>query len=67
MTTCLVNNCLFGVLSVSFVNVFPSVCVLHSLLVLRVECEISLYFFLIIVFFLLFIYHNFTDCINSLV
>ena len=39
MDTCLGKSCSFGLLCVSFVNVYQSVCVL-SLLVLRVGCGI---------------------------
>ena len=40
MTTYLGKSCLFGLLCVSFVNVYQFVCVLLSLLVLRLECWI---------------------------
>ena len=36
MTTCLGKSCSYGLLCVSFVNIYPFVCVLLSLLVLRV-------------------------------
>ena len=38
MTTCLGKSCSFGLLCVSFVNVYQSVFVLLSPLVLRVGC-----------------------------
>ena len=44
MTTCLGKSCSFGQLCVNFV------CILLSLLVLRMECGILLYKFLIIAF-----------------
>ena len=40
MTTCLGKSCILGLLCVSFVNVYQFVCVLLSLLVLRLECWI---------------------------
>ena len=48
MTTCLGNSCSFVSSCVSFKNV--CVCVLLSLLVLRMGCEIRLYKFLVIDF-----------------
>ena len=38
MTTCLGNSCSFGLLCQFFDNVYQFVCVLLSLLVLRVGC-----------------------------
>ena len=43
MITCLGKRCSFGLLCVSFVNMYQLVCVLLSLLVLRVGCGIRLY------------------------
>ena len=40
MTTCLGKSYSFGLLCVSFVNVYQFVCELLSLVVLRVECGI---------------------------
>ena len=40
MTVYLEKSCLFGLLCVSFVNVYEFVCVLLSNLVLRVGCGI---------------------------
>ena len=56
MDTCLGKSCSFGLLCVSFVNVYQSVCVL-SLLVLRVGCGIWLYYFLIIAFLFTFLWY----------
>ena len=52
MTTYLEKSCSFGLLCMSFLNIYKFVCVLLSLLVLRVGCEILLSLFLIIVFLL---------------
>ena len=38
MTTCLGKSCSFGLLCMTYVNVYEFVCVLLSLLVLRVGC-----------------------------
>ena len=43
MTTCLGKNCSFGLLCVSFVNVYLFLCELLSVLVLRVGRGIELY------------------------
>ena len=43
MTNCLGKRCLVGLSFVTCVNVYYFVCVLLSLLVLRVGCEILLY------------------------
>ena len=37
MTTCLEKSCTFGLLIVSFVNVYQFVCVLFPFLVLKVD------------------------------
>ena len=43
MATCLGKSCSFGLLCVSFLNVYEFVCVPLSRLVLRVGCGIRLY------------------------
>ena len=50
MTTCLGKSCSFGNQCVFFVGVNQILCVLLSLLVLRVACWICLYYFVIIAF-----------------
>ena len=50
MTTYLEKSCLFGLLCVSYVKVYQFVCVLLSLLILRVGCGNWLYLFLTIAF-----------------
>ena len=45
------KSCLFGLLCLSFVNVYQFVCVFLSPLVLRVVCGLRLYKFLAIAFF----------------
>ena len=44
MTTCLGKSCSFGLLRVSFVNVYECVCVILSCFVSRVGRGISLFF-----------------------
>ena len=40
MNSCFGKSCLFGLLCVSFVNVYQFVCLLFFLMVLRVGCGI---------------------------